>query len=363
MHSDSWSGGITADRIIDERSQLVFYLKFNGDYNEVVLAECLRCGSCFSDRKALAERRCLKCEGINGDEHLPEVRQQHQNHISRLSVVREQGRRDDLSPSGGEQVIATSILTVPALPDEATVLREIQGRPDWQMITETLEGANGKELYAMGSEGAQAIEDLTHLDTCLKVYLPEFQRQYWASALGLAKKAIDERDAEVRLVEERRIKEARKRIGEINGEFLLERDRAIEAEKRRLEEKQRCVAEEERKKLLLALEAEQLRTAAEQVDEIAQEIEEVKAAPVVPVTVSKAQAAAGLPSAPAKVSAKKTYVRRISNVKEFLKWLAEHPDYAATLGLSVTFAKLKNNAMVIPGVTVEEKFETSNRGR
>lgn len=345
-------------QIIDETNQLVLHTRWSGYENDPVLAECLRCFSIFSDRNALAARQCPKCEVTSevtnqmGDDSQERLRSSgfHDDGMG-VRAVRE------------EVTMAATLPTVPALPDEATLARDIPGRPDWRMIAESLDGAHGKDLYAMGSDGAQAVEELTSLDTCLKIYLPEFQDWYWSSAFGRAKKAIDEIDQALRLAEEKRVKEARKRIGDVNGEFLQAREDAREANERRLAEQQRHEAEESKAATLAALEVEKAACPAEQQAEVQQQIEEVKAAPVVPVSVSKAQAEVGLPSAPAKVIGRKVYLRRIEYMQPFLKWLAEHPDYAATLGLSVTFAKLKNNSMVIPGVTVEEKYESSNRNR
>lgn len=259
--------------------------------------------------------------------------------------------------------MAATLPTIPAVPDEATLARDIPGRPDWQMIDETLAAANGKELYAMGDEGAQAVEELNTLDTQMKRYEKGHEDWYWTSPFGRLRKDCDDIHEAVYLAERRRIKATRERVGEVCGEFEQERDNQRKANERRLAEQQRTEAEENKRAALAALEAEKAAAPVERMAEVQQQIEEVKAAPVVPVSVSKAQAGIGLPAAPSNRTSKKVYIRRIENVGAFLKWLAEHPEYAATLGLSVSFAKLKNNSMTIPGVAVEEKFETSNRGR
>lgn len=252
--------------------------------------------------------------------------------------------------------------TLPAIPDETALSREVAERPDWPALWEAVRGVDGKELAGMGDLGAAIMQELTDLDTQVKVYRPAFLAWYETTPYYAVEKAAEQFKQAIRLVETKRCDEFRAAVAQRASAYRLESARQIETARRALEAEQLRLAAAERQKELDALEA-QRQAEPELAPEIEAQIEQVKAEPVVPVVVSKEQAAASLPSPAAKVSGRKVYVREIADWVKFLGWLVVHPGYIASLKLEVSFTSLKASNMEIPGVTLRERFEVSNRTR
>lgn len=253
---------------------------------------------------------------------------------------------------------------IPTLPDDTALSQQLPSRPQWTDILAYLRDMDGKDLVDAGLLGEEEAQRIHDLDTSIKKYEPQFKKWYWDSAMGKVEEAAKQ-FAKVRLAELARCEEARTECDRILGQRQQIIDDRAAARQREIEAERLAREKETRERELAELKAQQEAAPPERQAELAAHIEQRATEPLVPVSVGTKEVLATMTGAkaPAGFSGRKVYVRQITDMAAFLRWLAANPAWANTLNASFSFAKVKGNDMQIPGVKMTVSYETANRAK
>lgn len=243
---------------------------------------------------------------------------------------------------------------VPALPDDHQLSQQLEHRPNWVDLFARIDGLTGKQLFEMGEFGKLELEQITDMDTQVKLYKDLFLEWYWKSPFGAVEKAADQFKKGIRFAEVNRCEDFRGKVSTISGGFTLAGRQEALRRKAEQEAEQARIAAEDKQRRLAQLEQEKVAATPEKAGELDAAIEQEKQAELIPSAVSLAQASVGLPQAPKTISATAVYGRTVTDWPKFLRGLADNPALIGVLKLSVNFTPFKYRDTPIPGVKVEQ---------